>query len=71
MKKSNSRVIKWTAKHANYFIIDIHTKSIFLHGASERFLELSMTSLAQLNYKDMILKISTAGNFILQNHTVI
>ena len=52
-------------------MIDIHTNSTFLHGASGRFLELSMTNIAQLNQNDMILKISTAGHFILQDHTMI
>ena len=66
MKKSSSKVFKWIAKHTNYFIIDKHTNSIFLHGVSGRFLELSMTNVAQLNQNDMILKISTAGHFILQ-----
>ena len=49
----------------------MHTNSTFLHGASGRFLELSMTNVAQLNQNDMILKISTAGHFILQDHTII
>ena len=64
-------MFKQTAKHTNYFIIDINTNSTFLHGASGRFLELSMTDLAQLNQNDMILKISPAGNLILRGHTMI